>query len=149
MLGWLVVILVPVLLWAVYTALVYSDLALAPGPPPCLGFGNYYELRNAGVAHSHKLFSRLHKQWGDIYTFWNLGKTTPLVCVCSPTIAKEVMMDKKNFSSRGPIGWESFLPNSLLILPTNSTWSFHRRLVSPCFADKYFNCFAAPLVALL
>lgn len=69
----------------------------------------------------------------------------PVVSVNSPTIAESVLKNKKIFASRGPVGWESFIPNSLLILPTNKQWSFHRRLVAPCFSEKfqelYFDTF--------
>jgi len=61
----------------------------------------------------------------------------PVFSVNSPDIAKAVLTNKKVFRSRGSVGWESFIPYSLLVLPTNKVWAFHRKLVAPCFSEKF------------
>jgi cytochrome P450 len=126
-----------VLYFLFFSSIAFSNLP--PGPRPYPVIGNLLTLFKQGFGKTHTVFEDLHVEHGSIFTFWFAGARAPVISINDPKLAAAVLTDKKTYKSRPGVGWESFIPNSILILPSNDQWSFHRRMLTPAFSEKYLK----------
>jgi len=101
-----------------------------------------------GLWKRHLLEKEAVKYMGDTWCIirpfnsdsWALA--TPVVFVSNPDVVREVLQDKESYPTRGHTGFSSLTKNGLLGLPTNETWTTHRRVVSKFLSDGYLKKFS-------
>eukprot|EP00038_Savillea_parva_P004469 m.138086 g.138086 ORF g.138086 m.138086 type:complete len:542 (+) comp11478_c0_seq1:1842-3467(+) len=61
------------------------------------------------------------------------------VSISDSALIESVMADKATYASRGDVGFQSWIPQGLLALPTGPQWRLHRRLVTRFLATDYLR----------
>eukprot|EP00004_Rigifila_ramosa_P012135 TRINITY_DN2610_c0_g1_i1.p1 TRINITY_DN2610_c0_g1~~TRINITY_DN2610_c0_g1_i1.p1 ORF type:complete len:636 (+),score=142.32 TRINITY_DN2610_c0_g1_i1:206-1909(+) len=81
----------------------------------------------------NQLITHLHKRYGP--TFLIRTPAASMVLTADPHFANIVMNDREIFRTRGTLGFDTFVPEGLLGLPTGPKWQLHRKLLSKGFSE--------------